>query len=511
MQRPLFEKDFSVYFLLLFILSLICSGCLSLDKMTMVYDIQPDMSGSVEVYASRVRSEETLAADQKAEMAELYAELESPKGLQNFEQEMATSMPGYHSWSLAVLNKTDMSCDLHIRGQFDNFFDSPIVDASALQYESEGGKVAVRLKTQELKDGDLPILFTIRYRGPVLEHNAMQVEPQTMALIWDLSKFNDDLFLVLGATQTKPASLPATAEGIRDYFETGYPDDLYACQEDQDCIKVKTSCCQGTAAIAQRFQSEWQVYLEQQCQHTDCPQVPVPEGFVPVCQQQRCQIEHRDYSQSTFSECLMITDTLEKSRCYLAVANQQKDISGCFYVEQKDLQFRCLARLLPLVKVEESLCFETVIAEDQGLSAICWHRLAQNTAAPHYCGRIPSPTSLGQIQLQGRCYRETLPLVVSPDQCAHFEPLSMQDPNIGYLFGSCIQQAALKQGAVEVCDQIPEGRDYYPYWFNCIIGVAEQTQNSGLCGNVNKRLAPAGYSAAFSESGCRKKVENGHF
>ncbi len=500
------------YFFMLVLLSLFSSGCLTLDRMTMIYEIKEDLSGYVDVYASRVRSEESDPLEQQSEMAELYAGFDDRDGVSGFEKEMRQNMPGYRDWKLDVLNKTVCSCDIHVRGYFDSFIDLHIFDSTTLQYQVEGEKVIVRLKIDDLKDGDLPVFFKLLYHGPVLEHNAMQVEPVTNTLVWDLSKFNDDLYFVLSSEQMNMSTLQDPQEGVLSFFERKYGDQLYACERDQDCAGGKTNCCYGVKGISKQFQQEWQTYLDRQCGDIDCPQEGDPRGSLLVCQQQKCLMKPRNYSLATFSDCLQMLNPQEKGRCYLDVASRQKDMSGCFYIDQKDLQLSCLQLLIPQVPIkDETICLEQAIASDYGLSALCWQRLAQDVTSPYYCGHIQDPVTLSEIQKQSRCYRETIPLVQSVSDCEPFDPNRMQDPNIGYLFGTCIQQIALKQGRPDVCQRIPEGTEYYSYWFNCITGVAEQAQNDQFCRSLNTRQAPAGYSDAFTEAGCRKKVQKGHF
>lgn len=86
-------------------------------------------------------------------------------------------------------------------------------------------------------------------------------------------------------------SVPSYADSFTNKIKS-YGEDLFACQNDDQCVWVKKECCSGGAmVISQDYEKRWASFWQAQCRGFRCESdTIIPAGTFARCVDSQCQI-----------------------------------------------------------------------------------------------------------------------------------------------------------------------------------------------------------------------------
>jgi hypothetical protein len=178
-----------LYALLLTSCGMALGGCLDFDHLQIHLDIGERLSGEVTLRIVGIRSDEASPKAQREEMRKFY----EGEGLKLAES--AAAQWGLDDPQISFLNKTDLRCDVEIKGKFENLVRSlaPMTETCDFQISKGRERFSVTLLSGENWRkcmNDKPFTFSVRYGGAVASHNAHIYEPDPGLMTWESSEFN---------------------------------------------------------------------------------------------------------------------------------------------------------------------------------------------------------------------------------------------------------------------------------------------------------------------------------
>lgn len=158
---------------------IIFSGCLNLEKMSLRYDINKDLTGQMVLKFIGINSDEETEAEQKKEMSDFYDKyIKDGKGqaeiwcLKNVKTELT--------------EKTDLKCNATVTGEIWNILCSiyPITEKSDYEIQKNSKTFSVEIASCNISEEDLPVDVSIKYAGKILSHNANEYDKKNNVMTW---------------------------------------------------------------------------------------------------------------------------------------------------------------------------------------------------------------------------------------------------------------------------------------------------------------------------------------
>lgn len=174
---------------LLLILAFTYLGCVDADKITIRFDLQRDLFGTLSLDFTGVQSRKDGIENQKKEMSEFYE-----AGYKEDSARMAEEW-GMRNVNTVLTNKTDLKCDGKITGDFGNLVRSltPLLDEHDATYEIHRDGNRFAFTVQGVADNEKnDIAFLIHYEGKILENNAQKYDAEKHIMEWNFQKLDPE-------------------------------------------------------------------------------------------------------------------------------------------------------------------------------------------------------------------------------------------------------------------------------------------------------------------------------
>jgi len=135
--------------------------------------------------ATNISSDEKDTKKQRKEMREFYGDPFSDSTTEATEN-------GLKDVSIALYNRTPLSCDAVMAGRFENLltilpFVIPLDKAAAYELVKRDGQVSVRISASEFSK-DAGEYFSITYDKRIIAHNASFDDPESHTIKWNLKQ-----------------------------------------------------------------------------------------------------------------------------------------------------------------------------------------------------------------------------------------------------------------------------------------------------------------------------------
>ena len=158
---------------------IILSGCLSLEKMSVFYDIDGNQKTSIRLEFAGIHSDEESDAENKKEMADFYKDY-----IQSGEEMASVWCLQKHKTILT--EKTDYKCNAVVTGETKNFLGSiyPLTENSAYEIKQNANTFSVKIDSCKISENDMPAEVSIRYQGKILSHNANSFDKEDNRMTW---------------------------------------------------------------------------------------------------------------------------------------------------------------------------------------------------------------------------------------------------------------------------------------------------------------------------------------
>ncbi len=177
----------NIVFMILFMCAnLFLSGCLTLEKMSILYDINKNLTGRVELSFIGIHSDEETEAEKKNEMTDLY------NSYVDDGKDMA-SIYCLDDVKTELTDKTDFKCNAIVTGKIKTFLGSiyPLTDDSVYEIKKDNKQLSVKIDSCNISDEDMPVEVSIRFKGKILSHNAHLFDEKNNKMTWSGQKMNE--------------------------------------------------------------------------------------------------------------------------------------------------------------------------------------------------------------------------------------------------------------------------------------------------------------------------------
>lgn len=333
------------------------------------------------------------------------------------------------------------------------------------------------------------------------------------------------------------------------------PGDLFSCQTDLDCVEVRMSCCEFGTIISSKYEDQWDQRMDNKCPGECIDHFGGrPPGY-PRCENNQCVGKFIDFSTYTVEECDAVLRERERNICYSEIAEQQKDFTLCQKISDASGLHFCLQKVMPLLTLTAENCnampdqvtknacltavaastgnynlclstsdsffnygcFKGVIENNQNLSEAlcdattelekepflladrCWYKLGLRTEKSKYCTEVTDDVD------RHLCIEKIVSQIKDPEECLAIDTDNQQADTSEEI--DCVKQVGSITGNFKGCHAIPKDEVSYYHWFNCIRGIAEDTNRAEVCQQIAMRPKPANASHAFTVEGCTNFVE----
>lgn len=169
---------------IMLIILLICavvllSGCLSLEKMSVFYDIDKNQTINITLEFINIHSDEDNDAEKKTEMADFY------KTYIKSSEEMSSIWCLQDSKTI-LTKKTDYKCNAIITGKTNNLLGSlyPLTEDSTFEIRQNKDTFSVKIDSCTISAEEMPAEISIRYNGKIVSHNANTFDKQDNKMTW---------------------------------------------------------------------------------------------------------------------------------------------------------------------------------------------------------------------------------------------------------------------------------------------------------------------------------------
>lgn len=174
----------NILFMMLFMYAgIFLSGCLSIDKISIFYDINKNLTGNMELKFSGLHSDEEAEADKKKEMVNFYNDYI------NDGKKMADSWC-ITNGKIVLIDKTDFRCNAIISGEIKNFPGSiyPITENSNFDIKKDNKTFSVKIDSCKIYDKSAPVEVSVKYNGKILSNNAHHFDEKNNIMTWSGEK-----------------------------------------------------------------------------------------------------------------------------------------------------------------------------------------------------------------------------------------------------------------------------------------------------------------------------------
>lgn len=165
------------------------SGCLDLDALNVQVELEENLSGTVTLAYTGVRSDKTARDEQVEEMQAFF------KNLDEHAQEQA-SIWALHDIEVVLNNRTEVSCDVTIRGKMRSLVQTMVVflEAGDFTIARTGNRLKFDLPPLDLgsKDDEFSFSLGIQFPHSVGKNNATNVDQDQHLLVWSSSSMASD-------------------------------------------------------------------------------------------------------------------------------------------------------------------------------------------------------------------------------------------------------------------------------------------------------------------------------
>jgi len=140
----------------------------------------------MEITYCGIHSDETDADAQRKEMSEFSEDLANLAGEHAF-------MWGIPEKEMGFENKTDLRCDVIIKGKIENFLRSlaPLMDGGVYEIERTKNSFSCSIHSSEMMVDDMGFVVAIAYSGKIVSHNAHSFDDQNQVMKWFGAKMGD--------------------------------------------------------------------------------------------------------------------------------------------------------------------------------------------------------------------------------------------------------------------------------------------------------------------------------
>ena len=158
---------------------LLFSACIQCESEEVEVTLNENLSGKVTFKFTSISSTEENAAAQEAEMNDFCRDL----------AKTADSLKelGLKNATFDVTNQTPFKCDAALKGEFENILTILPLLGETEKNDFEVARIDNLFSMRWQVKGmiaDSPDIFSLEYRGEILDHNAQSYDPEAQALRW---------------------------------------------------------------------------------------------------------------------------------------------------------------------------------------------------------------------------------------------------------------------------------------------------------------------------------------